>query len=301
MSHVQPRGGSLTTVIMDRFATLEPVKLYDPKSSKPQKRIGTLPEDIHVLIANYLPIPDLPAYARASRATAAIVRDEGLWKHKYSTFRFDKFPELERVVDDIEKKAASRTANAPPVIAVDDEFGDFASAGAAENDLLGSFQFQLAVSSTQPSKSVKLQYVRVHKLLTPLLRFLQSPPHLVLSQLAEQLPPSLLHQARTLRLLSYFLTSPLQPVRQWQTLYMSLRSAMDRFDSTLLAAFDAADGKADEAGMREAAESSWQIWDPVNGDWELAKVWIEKREIFYQQGQWQPLDNFTYVSTRSFL
>jgi recyclin-1 len=44
--------------------------------------------------------------------------------------------------------------------------------------------------------------------------------------------------------------------------------------------------------MREAAESSWEVWDG-EGDWEMGKVWAEKREIFYQQGQWRPLDNFT--------
>ena len=30
-------------------------------------------------------------------------------------------------------------------------------------------------------------------------------------------------------------------------------------------------------------------------EWELGKVWAEKREIFYEQSKWKPLDNFTYV------
>ena len=54
-------------------------------------------------------------------------------------------------------------------------------------------------------------------------------------------------------------------------------------------------GKSDVACTREAAESSWEVWDTHSGDWEMGKVWAEKREIFYQQGQWQPLDNFTCV------
>jgi len=68
---------------------------------------------------------------------------------------------------------------------------------------------------------------------------------------------------------------------------------MDRFDASLLSAFDVADGKGDEAAMKEAAESSWELWDSV-GDWEMGKVWAEKREIFYQHG-WKPLDNITCV------
>ena len=68
---------------------------------------------------------------------------------------------------------------------------------------------------------------------------------------------------------------------------------MDRFDSNLLAAFDIADRKGDEEGMREAAASSWELWDKSSADWEMGKVWAEKKEIFYQQGKWKALDNFT--------
>jgi recyclin-1 len=67
---------------------------------------------------------------------------------------------------------------------------------------------------------------------------------------------------------------------------------MDRFEANLLAAFDVADSNNDESAMREAAESSWEVYDPSSGDWELGKVWAEKREIFYEQGKWKPLDNF---------
>ena len=57
--------------------------------------------------------------------------------------------------------------------------------------------------------------------------------------------------------------------------------------------FDVADGKGDEVGMREAAEASWEVWDGTGREWELGKVWAEKREIFYEQSKWKPLDNFT--------
>ena len=77
-------------------------------------------------------------------------------------------------------------------------------------------------------------------------------------------------------------------------MYSSLRSAIDRLDTSLLAAFDHADSRGEEDKMREAAESCWEVWDGV-GDWELGKVWAEKREIFYEQGQWEPMDNFKCV------
>jgi len=53
---------------------------------------------------------------------------------------------------------------------------------------------------------------------------------------------------------------------------------MDRFDSN---AFDIADGKGDEEGMREVS-SSWELWDKSSAEWEMGKVWAEKK-IFYQQ------------------
>ena len=113
------------------------------------------------------------------------------------------------------------------------------------------------------------------------------------SHLASAVSPSLHSQAKLLRLISLFLTPAIQPVLRYDALALSLRSAMDRFDATLLSAFDVADGKGDEAVMKEAAESSWELWDGV-GDWEMGKVWAEKREIFYQHG-WKPLDNITCV------
>ncbi|KAG6807777.1 hypothetical protein H0H93_001081, partial [Arthromyces matolae] len=100
-------------------------------------------------------------------------------------------------------------------------------------------------------------------------------------------------RAKTLHLLSLFLSSTIQPLRAWSTLRQALQAATDRFDATLLAAFDSADGRGDEEGMREAAESSWEVWRGTASEWEMGKMWAEKREIFYVMGQWDPLLNFT--------
>ena len=97
----------------------------------------------------------------------------------------------------------------------------------------------------------------------------------------------------TLRLLSLFLSPAVKPLWNWETLGAALRAAVDRFEDGLLTAFDVADGKGDEAGMREAAEASWEVWDGTGRAWALGKVWAEKREIFYEQSKWKPLDNFT--------
>jgi recyclin-1 len=49
--------------------------------------------------------------------------------------------------------------------------------------------------------------------------------------------------------------------------------------------------------MKEAAEASWAVWDPDGGgEWELGRVWAEKRDIFYAQGRWDPMANLTCVT-----
>lgn len=158
-------------------------------------------------------------------------------------------------------------------------------------------------------ETFRTKYIHVHNLLKPLTRLLSSPPHIVLADLAAYIhsalsssqsqsqAPSLWTEALTLKLLASFLSPVVQPLRQSDVLLLSLRTAMDRFDSNLLAAFDVADGRGDEDGMRAAAEASWEIKDRAVrvGDWEMGKVWAEKREIFYEQGKWRALDNFTCV------
>jgi len=37
--------------------------------------------------------------------------------------------------------------------------------------------------------------------------------------------------------------------------------------------------------MREAAEASWEL-SSLGDNWEMGKVWVEKCEIFYEQGRW---------------
>lgn len=293
---------------MHKFKALEPVRLHkNQRLITPKNLVGRLPSDLHLIILTHLPIHDFPAYARCSHATSALAHDDSLWQKRWNALAVEKHG-LSAILDDVEahqkgQVAASRAA-APPTIPVDDDFGDFATVDILQpppdelGDFVGAFDApapppRTPASFAQNKDTFRNKYIRAHNLLKPLLRHLSSPPHLILSELASVTSPSLRSQAKLLHLLSLFLSPAIQPVRRYDTLSLSLRSAMDRFDANLLSAFDVADEKGDEAGMKEAAESSWDLWD-ASGDWEMGKVWAEKREIFYQH-EWKPLDNITSV------
>ncbi|KAF7297818.1 hypothetical protein MKEN_01405500 [Mycena kentingensis (nom. inval.)] len=308
---------------MEKFATLEPTRLYANTSAalfsratpqKPQTPpfIGRLPSDLHLLVLSYLPIPDFPAYSRCNHATSSLSRSEGIWEARWKALGVEQH-KLDSVLDSLESrsrgKAAATRAAAPPTIAVDDDFGDFASGDNVLSvptademgDFVGTFGSLTPITARLPTLTPSLptkptfrtMYIRAHTLLKPLTSALASPPHVILTELSSLLPePSLRQESLTMNLLSLFLSPSVKPIRTWESMYASLRSAMDRFDANALAGFDAADSRGDEVGMREAAEASWQVWDRT-GDWEMGKVWAEKLEIFYQQGQWRPLDNIS--------
>ena len=306
---------------MDKFATLEPVRLYASHTSArlfsrgttsnkdsidgttPQALVGSLPSSLHTIIVHHLPIPDIATYTICSRATRLCAAHDSVWEKRCKALGIGNDPVLNNILDHLQRKTNEKPAAAPPV----DDFGDFTTAelySPSSPDVMHDFSrafISMQLPTAQPTsssyshanESYKNKYIRVHNLLKPLTRILLSPPQLILSQLAEQVGLSLFHEAKLLRLLSNFLSPDVQPLRRWESLYFALRSAMDRFDSNLLSAFDVADRKGDEGGMKEAAASSWELWDKSSADWEMGKVWAEKKEIFYQQGKWNALDNFT--------
>jgi recyclin-1 len=289
---------------MDKFTALEPTRLYSSSASAINKRasrsqpisrwIGKLPADIHLLVLNHLPIPDIPAYARASRATASLSRDEKIWERRWNDLAITRHA-LDDTLDDLESKQKPKASTcSPPTIPVDDDFGDFTSAPRTPSvpSLSAAFT-SFAFTDASPGKQTfRTRYIRAHSILYKCLAPLQQPPHTVLSALTPLIGTSLLSQARSLRLLNCFLSPRVQPVRNWDILLAALKAATDRFDVSLLTAFDAADSRGDEVMMRQAAHASWEVW-PGFGDWEMGKVWAEKREILYEQGRWNPLANFT--------
>lgn len=288
--------------VMDKFTTLEPTRLYASSTSLLNKRasraptlsrwIGKLPADLHLLVLNHLPIPDIPAYARASRATADLSRDEKVWERKWNDLCITRHA-LGDTLDGLESKQKAKTtrSRSPPTIPLDDEFGEFSSAPGMPS--IPSLSVAYTFTDTPAGKQTfRVRYMRAHSTLKKCLAPLQQPPHAVLSSLAPLIGASLLSQARSLRLLSFFLSPRIQPVRNWDILLAALKATVDRFDVSLLTAFDAADSRGDEVVMKEAAHASWEVWPGV-GDWEMGKVWAEKREILYEQGRWDPLANFT--------
>lgn len=108
------------------------------------------------------------------------------------------------------------------------------------------------------------------------------------------LMPSLSEQGDLLLALLRFLSPEIQPVNDWGFLRQSLLAAADRFDSTCLVAFEMADSKKDIEGMQAAADASWKVWQSGGGrreEWECGRVWIEKRNVFYETGKWDAAEN----------
>ena len=341
---------------MDKFAALEPTKLYSNPSQQrppsqhtttsnvkrssgyfsprpapvlaatkpPSQHIGRLPVDLHVLVLAHLPIPDIARYARASRAANRVARDELLWERRWLDLAAQRLG-LTTILDELEAKAKAEkdkknaSTHGPATLAVssldDDDFGDFASAPPRTLlDLSGSGSLSSVDTYIpgQPTPTFRAKYIRAHTLLLPLLPAPNAPPHAILASLAscvlsrsDSLSSTLLIQARVMHLLARFLSPAIKPVSTWDLRLASLKASLDRFDASLLTAFDAADTQSDEARMKEVASASWEVSVCMDGigrrvskfggekDWEMGRLWAEKREVFYEQGKWDPSANFT--------
>lgn len=311
---------------MERFATLEPVRLYAQKpggilSKKPPKPatiphlIGRLPVEIHLLVLSFTAVPDVPAYCRVSRILAELARSERVWEDKWNAFGLNH--ELEVVIDELEsrEKSPNRNTVLHQPSNTDDEFGEFASSTSTSTFGTQSSTLSLPVASLSshpaalPDKNThRRKFIHAHTILKTLLPFLSNPPHLVLSTLFPPPMPPFTFQARVLHVLALFLSSSVRPVRNYEPLHAAVLAVIDRFQASLLSAFDVADGRHDEVNMRTAAAASWEVWEgrlrehiatrARKSDWELGRVWAEKREVFYEQGRWNPLDNFKYTLAR---
>ncbi|KAG9308078.1 hypothetical protein JVU11DRAFT_12589 [Chiua virens] len=129
-------------------------------------------------------------------------------------------------------------------------------------------------------------------------------------------PTHRLRIARSLHLVARFFSLAVKPISTWDLCLASLKSSLDRFDASLLTAFDAADTRGDEVWMKEVACAGWEVEICTNGiNQRVTKfdgphrvgdgqLWVEKREVFYEQGKWDSSANFTCAhpcSTRSVL
>ena len=233
-----------------------------------------------------------------------------MWEARWNIFGLEK-AKLLGVLDNLESRTkvqnAKRKESLPPTLSVDnadDDFGDFTSVNvhADQTEELASTFTAAAILSpvttawTPTRPNFRSQYIRAHNLLKAFVPALSYPPHAILAALFPTPAPPLNQQALTLRALALFFSHRVKPLRPWKTHAASLRAAMDLFGEALLTAFDANDSKGDEKAMAQAADASWAVWDPSEGQWELARAWADKHEIFYDHSsQWDPLDNFTCV------
>ncbi|KIM27736.1 hypothetical protein M408DRAFT_329894 [Serendipita vermifera MAFF 305830] len=168
-----------------------------------------------------------------------------------------------------------------------------------------------------------------HTLLSLLLPTPPPPPQAPTSPALKLIEPTQQTQAQLLATLTRFLSPSFRPTRDWEIRAHALRSAGDVFDARVLKAFEDADESGDTRAMREASWAGWEVFTawgvPRRKDivgrgidvgsalrrglggstarkveWEIGKVWIERREEFYEQGKFDPLANFTSINTLSF-
>lgn len=289
---------------MERWTTLEPVKLYtsggalsiQPSSKARTPRnpnlyaryIGPLPVDIHILVINFLPITSLPTYALASRALARLLHDERIWKRKCDVLKLQD-PAISKLLASIEHPSAVSNPGPkpPPELEVqaleEDEFGDFASAplvvtlssnGFNEIPTMRHSEVTTPFTASTPNNTssdvrpaLRTRYMHAHRLLRELSRRLpNAAPHLLLTALfPPPHTPPLRQRAQTLAVLMRFLSLPIQPVLDWPELRTMLSNAIDRFQAGVLAAFEAADAQHDEKLMSDAAWSSWEVFAVEGG------------------------------------
>lgn len=175
----------------------------------------------------------------------------------------------------------------------------------------GSHQPVAPPQLPKPQRPYRSLYRKHHEGLLPLISPLFTSPTPSPSQALSILfpirsnqlsPPSPSVQSQTLASILRFLSPHVQPISAWPQARQLMLAVADRFDGSCLVGFEGADSRGDEAGMKAWAEAGWTVWWEANGgrrpveDWEVGRVWIERKEIFYESSTiWDPLRNILYV------
>jgi recyclin-1 len=173
----------------------------------------------------------------------------------------------------------------------------------------------------KPKRPYRKLYQAYHTSLMPTLQPLMTIPAPSPSQTLSLLFPASLSstpaaavlQSAVLVSLLTFLTPQVQPLDRWKVIRQSVLAAADRFDAACLIGFEGADEKGDEAAMKLWASAGWNVWVLATSgsgstglqrrrveEWEVGRVWIERRELFYEGGSmWDPLKNILCVNISS--
>ncbi|GAA6007013.1 hypothetical protein JCM10207_009170 [Rhodosporidiobolus poonsookiae] len=158
-----------------------------------------------------------------------------------------------------------------------------------------AFAFNAATptSPNRPSHDLLAIFKKHHSLLLPFYTSLVTHTTSSLIFTTSSLTPML--RAQLLSSLSRFchpLVAPTRSLPQRSTVLRNVQSAMDFFESALIAEFEKADARRDEDAMKEKAEVLWQLNESSN----VAQVFVQRREIFYDSSP-NPLRNLTKVET----
>ncbi|GAA6011961.1 hypothetical protein JCM11491_000118 [Sporobolomyces phaffii] len=105
-------------------------------------------------------------------------------------------------------------------------------------------------------------------------------------------------RAQLLSTLSRFchpLLAPTRSLPQRMTVLRNVQSAMDFFESALVAEFERADTTGDEASMKDKASVLWEL-NQANS---LSQIFVQKREEAFFDQPFDPLKNLTKIETPS--
>ncbi|GAA5874623.1 hypothetical protein JCM16303_002927 [Sporobolomyces ruberrimus] len=168
-----------------------------------------------------------------------------------------------------------------------------------------AFAFNSPTSPNTPSSphhNYLSTYKTYHSILLPYYTSLMTHTTSSLVFTTSSLSPMM--RAQLLSTLSRFchpLLAPTRSLPQRMTVLRNVQSAMDFFESALVAEFERADRgggievKKDEEGMREKAKVLWEL----NEGNSLSQIFVQKREeVFYEQS-FNPLQNLTKIETPS--
>ncbi|GAA5925817.1 Rcy1p [Sporobolomyces koalae] len=129
-----------TALLPDRQGPISTNGLH-PHHPRPRK-IGRLTQDAYLVVLQFLPVPDIPQFALASRKLSELVREDSVWRAKLAwldykgpgeiDWKHSPQPELDNVAPPPQEyrddEPPSRQASA--TVDSDDDFGDFFQGGA---------------------------------------------------------------------------------------------------------------------------------------------------------------------------
>ncbi|GAA5893611.1 Rcy1p [Sporobolomyces salmoneus] len=163
-----------------------------------------------------------------------------------------------------------------------------------------AFSFNSSTPTSPATPSAQNDYLSIyktyHSTLLPYYTSLQTHTTSSLVFTTSSLSP--MSRAQLLSTLSRFchpLLAPTRSLPQRMTVLRNVQSAIDFFESTLVADFEKSDQARDEGNMREKAKVLWEL----NKGNSLSQIFVQKREEVFFEREFDPLQNLTKIETPS--